>query len=130
MDGVGHKVLQDLLQPHSVAPHGQGSAGIGPQLHSFVGGFGLTGAAHRCSQGFQPGAVLIEQDLLLLQLGRQKQVLGQPAHKAHPLLQHRQQRGQGVRRGGQRVQPAADDEQRAAQGWRSRCGRCYRVSPL
>ena len=96
VDGVGHKVLDDLLQPHGVAPDGQLSVEPGRQRDAFFRGLVLAALADGSSSLTEGDAVFVEHHLLLLQLGGEEQVLRQPPQKGHPLLHGGQKGGQGV----------------------------------
>ena len=115
VDGVGHEVLDDLLQPHGVAPDGQLGVEPGRQRDAFFRGLVLAALTDGRSSLAEGDAVFVEHHLLLLQLGGEEQVLRQPPQKGHPLLHGGQKGGQGVRGSFQRVKPAGHREQRAAQ---------------
>ena len=70
---------------------GQEAVRLRPEGNPFLGGFALAGGADGGGGFVQGHPVLIEQHLLLLELGRQKKVFRQTADKSHPLLQGRQQ---------------------------------------
>ena len=115
VDGVGHEILQDLLQPHRIAPDGQCGVELCAKGNALVLRFAPAVLAD-CLRGLAQGnAVFVQQDLFLFQLGRKEEVFGQPPQKAHPLLQSGQEGRQGLRGRFQRVQSAGHREQRAAQ---------------
>ena len=74
MDGVGNEVLHHLLQADIIAPDGQEAVRLRPEGDPFLGGFALAGGADGGGGFVQGHPVLIEQHLLLLELGRQKKV--------------------------------------------------------
>ena len=115
MDGVGHEILHHLLQPDLIPPDRQRSGRLCVQCDAFFLCLGLTGGAYGSGGLIQKHLIFIEQKLFLFQLCGQKKILGQAAHKIHPLLQGGQQGGQGLRCPGQGVQAAAYCKQWAAQ---------------
>ena len=94
---------------------GRENVGAEAERNALLVGLAPTGRADGGGFFVERSAVLVEQELLLLELGREEEVFRQPPQKLDTLAQGGQKGRQGLGGRFQRFQPVADCKQGAAQ---------------